>query len=321
MAFGADRIQDRRLTAAMDHPYPGELERDLRSCGRIYFTTHQANDWTVPNDDRSALAWLPTLICVALGGTPDKAQVAQSAWALHYDASDVIDQIQDSHIDPSLTPARALSAGIALIFSATEHLGRLPEAWQAEAYTFLNEMLGGQTEDVIKERPTAEEALDIAEKKAGAFMAMGCVLGARCAGAAPDVVAALEQYGRALGTMVQIHDDLELIEGLGKVHPQPPERYTNVALAFAWQVLQPAQRDALAEQLTHYWTTGDASAARQAYTTLVKSGARLQCAVEAAKRWDRARKAIDAVRFVSAPEHRMLLALVDGIANAYKAET
>lgn len=301
--------------------YPVVLKADCDFLSRNAALTSLPSQWQTPEDDRTALAWLPTLVCVALGESPYKAQVAQSAWALFFDASGVIDDIQDGHVDPSLTPARALSAGIALIFAAAEQLGRLPEAWQAEAYGLLNEMLGGQTEDVIKERPTSQEAFEIAEKKAGAFMALGCVLGARCAGAAPDAILALEQYGRALGTMVQIHDDLELIEGLGKARPQTPERFSNVALAFTWQVLQPEQRSILAEQLTRYWTTGDASAARQAYTILVTSGARLQCAVEAAKRWDRARKAIDAVRFKSGPEHRMLLALIDGIVHAYKAET
>lgn len=305
----------------MENPYSGALNRDFHSFGRIYFATNRAANYALPEDDRTALAWLPTLVCVALGGTPDKAQVAQSAWALLYGASDAIDQVQDGHVCPPITPAQALSAGVGLIFAAAERLGSLPATWQAMAYARLHEMLGGQAEDVIKERPTYQEALTIAEKKAGAFMGLGCSLGALSARVDDETVAALDAYGRALGTMIQIHDDLDLIEGLGRLQAQTPERYSNLALSYTWTMLDADRRQTLANDLEAYWTARDDQAAQRAYTVLVRAGARLMCVIEAGKHWDRARKAIDAVRFKSAPEHKVLLELIDGIVNAFKAQT
>jgi len=249
----------------------------------------------------------------------EQAQASQEAWALLYDSAEAFDSVQDDHVPLPLTPARAVNVGITLMFRATQILGRLPQTWQDLAYPYLYETVEGQAEDVIKQRPTTQEALAIAEKKTGASFGLGCVLGALSAGAAREQIAALDVYGRALGTMVQIHDDLELVEGLGLAQPKPVERFSNVALAYAWERLTPELRAAVVDHLVAFAENGEAGRAVGAYEILVRSGARLFCAIEVAKRWQRAKQALDAAQLKPSPERDALYGLIDELVNTFKA--
>ncbi|HRE27594.1 MAG TPA: polyprenyl synthetase family protein [Anaerolineales bacterium] len=252
-------------------------------------------------------------------GSPKEAQASYEAWALLYDAAEAFDSVQDGHVPPPLTPARAVNVGITLMFRATQILGRLPQTWQDLVYPYLYETVEGQAEDVIKQRPTTQEALAIAEKKTGASFGLGCVLGALSAGASSEQIAALDIYGRALGTMVQIHDDLELIEGLGLAQPKPVERFSNVALAYAWERLTPELREAVVDHLAVFAANGEAERAVTAYEILVRSGARLFCAIEVAKRWQRGKQALDAAQLKPSLERDALYGLIDELVNTFKA--
>lgn len=259
------------------------------------------------------------MVAVGLGSLVEQAQASQEAWALLYDSAEAFDSVQDDHVPPPLTPARAVNVGITLMFRATQILGRLPQTWQDLAYPYLYETVEGQAEDVIKQRPTTQEALAIAEKKTGASFGLGCVLGALSAGASSERIAALDVYGRALGTMVQIHDDLELVEGLGLAQPKPVERFSNIALAYAWERLTPELRAAVVDHLEAFAVNGEAGRAVSAYEVLVRSGARLFCAIEVAKRWQRAKQALDSVRLNPSPERDALYGLIDELVNTFKA--
>lgn len=59
--------------------------------------------------------------------------------------------------------------------------------------------------DLSLDEPTYFEIL---ERKTGALVAVSCKLGAFAAGAAPDLCARLESFGRKLGVAFQIQDDL-----------------------------------------------------------------------------------------------------------------
>lgn len=302
--------------------YPEFLRTRLEDNSRSYHRVMQWDHHEIPKDDLEAIACLPTLVCNALNGDPQKAQATNVAWALLYDASRLMDHIQDGQLDPSFPHDQAISTAVALYFTAAEHLGRLPIEWQSEAYGYLAEMVSGQAEDVIKEPLTAQEALGIVEKKAGAFMALGCVLGGRCADAAPQTLQSLAHYGRALGTMIQIQNDLEFIEALGAGKRHQPERLANVALAYTRQNLSPEQRETLRADLEiNSQTVAAPSVAATAYTTLVRTGARMYCVVEAAKYWDLARTELVSIKLVEGPERKVLFGLVDGVINGLKAQT
>lgn len=277
--------------------------------------------WHLPEENKHLITFLPTLTCVALGGTAEKAQASQEAWALLYDAAAAFDQVQDDHVAPPLTPARAINVGVALTFSATELIGKMPVNWQRAVYAYLRETLEGQSEDVIKYRPSVQESLNIAEKKTGASFALGCALGALSAGASETAVAAMDIYGRALGTIVQIHDDLELVEGLGQTRPQSLERFSNVALAYALERLPPELSAEAFSQIEAFRATNASEAARRAFEILVRAGARLFCAIEVARRWQRASQALSEARLIPGPEQAALQWLVDDKVNAFKAPT
>ncbi len=302
--------------------YPEPLRKQLEENSRNYRLVTHRDPQIPPSGDAEAIACLPTLVCHALNGDPQKAQAINVAWALLYDASRLMDHIQDGQLDPSFPQDQAISTAVALYFTAAEHLGRLPIEWQSEAHGYLAEMVSGQAEDVIKEPLTAQEALGIVEKKAGAFMALGCVLGGRCADAAPQTIQSLAHYGRALGTMIQIQNDLEFIEALGAGKRHQLERSANVALAYTWQNLSPEQRETLRADLEiNSRTVAASSAATTAYTTLVRTGARMYCVVEAAKYWDLARTELVSIKLIEGPERNVLFGLVDGVINGLKAQT
>ncbi|MBL8097287.1 MAG: polyprenyl synthetase family protein [Anaerolineales bacterium] len=295
------------------------LEQDCLHFGRVSSLAPLAGAWKLPQNHRHILACLPTVACVALGGAPEQAQTSQEVWALLFDSAEAFDAVQDDHVPPPLTPARAINVGLTLIFKATQRLGQLPVPWQDRVYPFLYETIEGQSEDVIKQHPTIQEALGIAEKKTGASFQLGCVLGALSAGAPAESIAALQAYGRALGTMVQIHDDLELVEGLGLAQPKPVERFTNVALAYAWEKLAPDLREVVANHLSAFVATREPARAIGAYEILVRCGARLFCAIEVARHWQRARQALDAAQIRPSPERSALFDLIDQLVHAFKA--
>lgn len=297
------------------------LYQDCLANRRVSDLVAAVRPWRLPENRRQLITFLPTLTCVALGGTAEKAQASQEAWALLYDAAAAFDQVQDDHVAPPLTPARAINVGVALTFSATELIGKMPVNWQQAVYAYLRETLEGQSEDVIKYRPSVQESLNIAEKKTGASFALGCALGALSAGASEAEVAAMDVYGRALGTIVQIHDDLELVEGLGQTRTQSLERFSNVALAYALERLPPELSAEAFAQIEAFRVTKAPEAARRAFEILVRAGARLFCAIEVARRWQRASQALSEVRLIPGPEQAALQRLVDDKVNAFKAPT
>lgn len=128
--------------------------------------------------------------------------------------------------------AMAILAGDALLTLAFEVLSRLPQVDAARKIRLVEElaraagtvggMIGGQVNDIEGERQPPTPALldSIHRAKTGALLRASVRMGAIYAGAAPEQLAALSEYGEHVGLAFQIIDDVldveEPSEVLGK---------------------------------------------------------------------------------------------------------
>lgn len=180
------------------------------------------SDKALPGERFSHLESLPGLCCQAAGGAPDWADDLTLAWLLYYAAAHLMDSVQDND-DPGLWWVEqgakvALSAASGLYFSATTALNNLAHhkivsPMFAEIVRDFSETLlvmgSGQYADLIRPAITLEQYWEQAGSKSGAFFSLACRTGARLATAESRRLEAYASYGRHLGLLVQITDDLE----------------------------------------------------------------------------------------------------------------
>lgn len=166
--------------------------------------------------------------CIAAGGEAEAALPACGAIELVHAFSLVHDDLPAMDDDdlrrgkPTLHIARgeamAILAGDAMLTLAFAELAgaaRGAELCRELAGATLG-MIAGQVHDTIGGLPetlTARERVEaIHRDKTGALILAACRMGGLCATAAPPALDALEAYGRAIGLMFQIVDDLLDVE-------------------------------------------------------------------------------------------------------------
>ncbi|MFF8844246.1 polyprenyl synthetase family protein [Streptomyces sp. NPDC015127] len=176
--------------------------------------------------ERGGKAVRPALVFLAaraVGGSPDSAVPGAVAVELIHDFSLLHDDVIDGDPLRRHRPAAwtvygtpgAVLAGDALLVSALRTLVAAPapvaDAAVREALTMLGELMVGQSRDVSFEKASrvrVEQYLAMAEGKTGALMGCACALGGVLAGAGPERVAGLRDFGRCLGVAFQCVDDL-----------------------------------------------------------------------------------------------------------------
>src|SRR5208337_4439635 len=131
--------------------------------------------------------------------------------------------------------ALAILAGDSLLSLAFQVLaeGVRPQSVATDCCATLAEaagpcqLVGGQADDIAAERGGSEQAIRCREhleaihaRKTGAMIRVSLRLGGLIAGAKPDLLGALDEYGRRLGLAFQITDDLldvrSTAESMGK---------------------------------------------------------------------------------------------------------
>ncbi len=182
-------------------------------------------------------------------------------------------------------------------------------------------MLGGQAAEAEAHHPSVQDSLQIADNKSGAFMGLGCALGALAAGADEPTVAALEDFGRACGALVQIRDDLEWLEQLGVETGHANERDTNLVLAIAQEFAPPTMRDQLTLALDGLRAHDSLESGQALRSVLVTSGARARCALYAAQYALRARSALECVQWVDQRSAGLIAQLAQGIFDSFRPRT
>jgi geranylgeranyl diphosphate synthase type I len=122
----------------------------------------------------------------------------------------------------------AILAGDALLMLAFQVLSQAgsPHAPRASQVlgAAVRELIRGQLHDVDFERRndvTLDECLAMAGDKTASLLAASATIGPVLAGAAPDVIDALEFYGRNIGVAFQLVDDLLGIWGEPKITGKP----------------------------------------------------------------------------------------------------
>ncbi|WP_326586910.1 polyprenyl synthetase family protein [Streptomyces sp. NBC_01294] len=167
----------------------------------------------------------------AVGGREEDALGAAAATELVHNFTllhdDVIDRDPTRRHRPTawtvFGDARAIVAGdamaalaVRLVADRTEAVVRLSDC--------VVELCEGQHDDCAFETRTAvalAEAMTTAEAKTGALLGAACALGGLYGGAAPEVTAALDAFGRGIGVGFQLIDDLLGIWGDPEITGKP----------------------------------------------------------------------------------------------------
>jgi geranylgeranyl diphosphate synthase type I len=171
---------------------------------------------------------LTLLTCAGAGGDPAGALPAAAAVELLHNFTLIHDNIQDDSPTRRGRPtvwrmwgrAQAINAGDALFTLAHLAMHRLtgrghPAAVTLEALRLLDEtclsLTRGQHLDMAFEdraSVSVDEYWQMIEGKTAALLAASAELGAVCAGAPPETLAAYRGFGRCLGLAFQTQDDL-----------------------------------------------------------------------------------------------------------------
>jgi geranylgeranyl pyrophosphate synthase len=232
------------------------------------------------------MALLPGLCCQAVGGEARWADRVAAAWILFYAAADIMDSVQDRDEPPAwwaeLGPAAALSAATGLFFSAASVLHKIidqdisrktaSEIIQDFFNCFLT-MSSGQYQDLRIQEPNLEQYWEIASTKSGSFFSLACRSGARLGTENETRIDHYSQFGKRLGLLTQILDDLEDIQFLtGSTAPVEAEKLTrSLPVVYAMEMYPPETKERLDACLQN--AIHDAQARVEAAQLIEESGA------------------------------------------------
>lgn len=166
------------------------------------------------------LIYLPSLSCEAFGIDPRRSVGVTAAWFLLYVSAYLLDKVEDQELIGNdrnkLGITTNLSTG--MIFVAEWILNHLEldcvdpgTAWDLQQ-AFQEAVLSvcsGQHMDLSESTPDLSVCWNIAERKSGSAFGLACYSGSRLATRQSDVLRSMQSFGRQLGTIVQISDDLE----------------------------------------------------------------------------------------------------------------
>jgi len=209
------------------------------------------------------------LSCQAVGGNTSQAIPAAAAIELIHNFSLIHDDIEDASYERHHRPtvwklwgrSQAINAGDAMFTLAYLALVRLKEKGIADdKIANCTEMLSlaclelceGQYLDVEYENRldiTVEDYLDVAAKKTAALFAVSTSLGAYLGSGDSELVDLFRLFGRELGMVFQIHDDILGIWGLedtvGKSAGDICQRKKTLPVAYGLQSSKGAARKSL----------------------------------------------------------------------------
>jgi geranylgeranyl pyrophosphate synthase len=176
-------------------------------------------------------------------------------------------------------------------------------------------MSAGQYLDIVSDEPGLEQYWEIAELKSGAFFAIASWCGARLASDDPSRLKGFERFGRQVGLLVQILDDLEDYQT--HAVERMPGLFTSgnlrsLPIVYALEMISPDMRKELIENL--HKARYDERAARECWDLLEKSGAGLYTKMELAHHRQLALSALDMAN-PRAPAREELIKLVDRLSS------
>ena len=262
------------------------------------------------------------LCCGAAGGQPEDAVDISAAWLLFYVAAHVFDNVEDLDKPEAwyadYGPGMALNTGCGLFFTASLALqdllndpNHLPAALEINR-AFQEQMLimsSGQHDDLTRQLINLDQYWKIAEGKSGAFFQLACWAGARLAIDDPIALENFSEFGKRLGLLLQLLDDL------GDINPSPDnpalanpkELLHSFAIAYAMTVFPEAQQKSLLENLAN--SPQDKESARQVINLLGSSGVDLYLLTEIERQRSLALQALNNIPY-NPQYHESLLKLI-----------
>lgn len=242
-----------------------------------------------------AFRWdrLPGLCCQAAGGEPEWAEDVAIAWSLFYVAAHLMDSVEDKDQPDAWWAEQgagvALNAASGLFFTANLFLNRLFENRHTRSaapalldhfYAALLAMGSGQHRDLVSTQFSLEEYWEIAARKSGSFFALACRSGASLACNDLSRLEAYHRFGKYLGTLLQILDDLMDIQSLPEMvrRGEPVDVYRSLPVTYALEVYPSEQRNHLVHLIQP--ARSDCQAAEELLALIEEGGAALYLAVE-----------------------------------------
>jgi hypothetical protein len=162
---------------------------------------------------------LPVISCLSIGGTLEDGSALASGWLACYQASEILDHVEDKEFIEdrwASSPEVAINLATGLIFLAYRFLSLIhdPEKVRQVARIFSESGLSaayGQQRALKESLKSVNKALDnyweLIILKAGSVFHAATAGGAVAGGADEKYLAALGDYGTALGVMLQLIDD------------------------------------------------------------------------------------------------------------------
>jgi len=160
---------------------------------------------------------LPLHTCHAVGGVPEQALPLGAAFTLLHMAASVLDDFQDQDADHPWTGwplERVLTATLSMVFLSQSCLARLEANELAKREILDGYAQGWLLASVGQNQPINSKAMVTtywrhALAKASIGFAVAAWSGARLASEELELQQAAKEYGMALGTLLQIADDLQ----------------------------------------------------------------------------------------------------------------
>ena len=214
---------------------------------------------------KTSVRRLPEICCQAAGGDPGLAGPVSAAWLIFNRAAHIMDSVQDG--DPpepwwdQRGPGYALNVASTFYFTASKILDELEgygiasRSAGAIRSTFsrrLIQMCEGQHLDLTTSRAALDDYWRIANLKSGLFFAIGCRSGAELAIDEIKRLDGFEVYGKEIGILIQLLDDLEEFQ-IDPVSGRPSlvlsEKNLSLPLSYAYSMLPDDQQLQLSENI------------------------------------------------------------------------
>ncbi len=201
---------------------------------------------------------LPLYFCRAFGGSPGLGTVINAAWSLLYAAFYLLDKVEDQETDlpifsehgvgvvNNLTTGLILASQSILLQAAEwAAVGNLQRAFHYLALSVCS----GQHKDLSISQPALPQSWEIIGQKSGDFFGLACFLGVLAARTAKGQADAAYTYGRCLGVMLQVGNDLHGLRAAGSPKSDLARQKWTLPVVYACHVLPQEQKEELQQLL------------------------------------------------------------------------
>lgn len=270
---------------------------------------------------------LPELCHIACGGEEALVDPISAAWYLFYVAAFLMDHAEDSleGIDQTtpISAGKMINIASGQFFLANLILADFLQAEPISAarsnivkafQTQLLRMCDGQNLDLITPNYTLRKYYEIIQQKSGTFFSLACWSGARLATQQDEILNAYAEFGKHLGVLIQVLDDLEdwreLQSGNGKLEST---KYQRILPALYTAEVIPSEKWRRFQQIIEELSTGNEEGLLEEYMDIIeKAGAGLYMLTIMMREYDSARLAITDIHPDNQAD-KMLLSMIGSL--------